>query len=69
MSRNDHKTWSEFKKLHLHAAGRVTRTDESWKMHFENINNNCGMLIYVRDKEGLFLGEVLIIQKMRQYIR
>ena len=56
MSRNDHKTWSEFKKLHLHSAGRVTRTDESWKMHFENINNNCGMLIYVRDKEGLFLG-------------
>ena len=32
MSRNDHKTWSEFKKLHLHAAGRVTRTHESLKM-------------------------------------
>ncbi len=56
MSKGDHKTWSEFKKLHLFSAGRVTRSDETWEMHFEDINNNCGMLIYIRDKEGLFLG-------------
>ena len=56
MSKNDYETWKEFKKLHLCAAGRVTRTDESWKMHFEDINNDCGMLIYIRDKEGSFLG-------------
>ncbi len=56
MSKNDHKTWSEFKKLHLYSAGKVTRSDESWRLHFEDINNNCGMLIYLRDKEGSFLG-------------
>lgn len=56
MSKNDHKTWSEFKKLHLYSAGKVTRSDKSWEMHFEDINNNCGMLIYIRDEKGIFLG-------------
>lgn len=56
MKKNDNKTWDKFKKLHLYAAGRVTRSDESWRMHFDDINNDCGMLIYLKDKRGLFLG-------------
>ena len=56
MRANDEKTWGEFKSLHLYSAGRITRSEESWRLHFEDIKNNCGMLIFIRNNEGLFLG-------------
>lgn len=56
MTKNDTDIWREFKNMHLKAAGRITRSEKSWRMHFEDITNDCGLLIYVRDHKDLFLG-------------
>jgi len=56
MDKNDMSIWSQFKKMHFKCAGRVTRSDKSWDMHLDDINNNAGILIYIQDKSNNFLG-------------
>lgn len=56
MKKNEEVVWNEFKNMHFISAGRITRSDKSWRAHYEDIINNCGILIYVRDSKGYFLG-------------
>ncbi len=56
MKKSELEVWSEFKKMHFVSAGRMTRSDDSWEIHLEDIINDCGLLIYVRDSLGVFLG-------------
>ena len=56
MNKNEQAVWSEFKNMHFISAGRITRSDKSWRAHYDDIINNCGILIYVRDSKGVFLG-------------
>ena len=41
--------WQEFKLLHQKAAGRVTRSDETWNLQYQMILCNEGMLIHLHD--------------------
>ncbi|CAN5832821.1 hypothetical protein BH11PSE12_BH11PSE12_00270 [soil metagenome] len=41
--------WNEFKSLHRHVAGRVTRDDESWALQYQMIKNDEALLICLRD--------------------
>lgn len=52
----DHGVWNEFRKLHLHAAGRETRSDESWNIQREAVDSGDAILIYLRDENGRMVG-------------
>jgi FemAB family protein len=52
----DHGTWNEFRQLHLQAAGRATRSDESWDIQREAIDSGDAILIYLRDGNGRMVG-------------
>ena len=56
MKKNEEEIWNEFKRTHFIAAGRITRSDKSWADHFKDIENNCGILIYIKNEKDLFLG-------------
>ncbi len=56
MNKNDQEIWDQFKKAHFISAGRITRSDKSWLDHFMDIDNNCGLLVYIKNHEDLFLG-------------
>ncbi len=48
----DKNIWSEFKELHLEAAGRVTRSEETWDIHHELIRQKRAFLAFLRDEEN-----------------
>ena len=48
----DKNIWSEFKKLHLEAAGRITRSEETWEIQHNLIKKNKAFLTYLRDDKN-----------------
>ncbi|MBU3598260.1 FemAB family protein [Polynucleobacter bastaniensis] len=53
---SDEHVWNEFKNLHYFVAGRKTRSDLTWKVHFDDIVNKDGFLVYLRDQAGAMVG-------------
>lgn len=52
----DRGIWDEFRRLHLHAAGRATRSDESWELQRNAVESGDAILIYLRDRSGRMIG-------------
>lgn len=50
------ETWQEFRLLHRAAAGRVTRSDESWELQYRALLSGCAFLVYLRDHTGRMVG-------------
>ncbi len=50
------KTWNEFKKLHLKAAGRQTRSDKSWEILEQGLKNKELFFIYCLNNEKKMVG-------------
>jgi FemAB family protein len=48
--------WNEFKVLHCSVAGRQTRSNATWAIHFDDIQNKKGFLIYLKDPANLMVG-------------
>ncbi len=48
--------WREFRMLHLAAAGRVTRSDESWELQNRALCNGNAFLVYLRDQSSRMIG-------------
>jgi len=44
--------WNQFRELHLKAAGRKTRSDETWDIHLEDIKQGKGFLVYLLNSAG-----------------
>lgn len=55
LKKND-KTWKEFRNLHFLASGRITRSEKSWKIQYENLINGSSFLISLRNKDGKMIG-------------
>ena len=52
----DESIWREFRKLHLEVSGRITRSDETWKLQLSNIAEGKALLIYLNDDKGKMVG-------------
>lgn len=52
----DESVWEEFRLLHQHVAGRVTRSLQTWHQQLVNISKGKAFLVYIRDKEGIMVG-------------
>ena len=50
------KIWKEFLALHLQVAGRKTRSEETWKIHYNDICENHSFLVYLRNQEHEMVG-------------
>jgi len=48
--------WQEFRDLHFKAAGRVTRSDETWALQLQDIECQRALLIWLRDSSGTMVG-------------
>lgn len=48
--------WDEFRLLHRAAAGRVTRSDESWQLQYRALLHGNAFLVYLRDHSGRMAG-------------
>ena len=51
-------TWSDFRTLHKHVAGRVTRPIESWDIQKNAIKAGDAFLVYVSNSEGKMVGRL-----------
>ena len=51
--------WSQFRELHGEAAGRVTRSAESWELQHDTIKNGSAFLVYLCDTSGKMVGGAL----------
>jgi len=50
--KNDNsELWSKFKKLHEIETGRITRSNKTWGIHYENIIKKKAFLSYIAHKE------------------
>lgn len=49
-------TWNNFRSLHKHVSGRVTRPIESWDIQHNAIKAGDAFLVYVSDSEGNMVG-------------
>jgi len=47
LSSENQNIWNKFKSLHLKVAGRKTRSDETWKIHLNDIKQHQGFLVYL----------------------
>jgi len=45
-----HKVFDDFKKLHLKASGRKTRSDKSWKIQKNSIKEKNRFMVYAKEK-------------------
>lgn len=52
----DVSVWEEFRRLHTEAAGRVTRTSESWRLQHAMITADKAFLVVLRDGGGHMVG-------------
>lgn len=50
------RTWNDFRVLHGHVAGRVTRPIESWNIQHNAIKAGNAFLIYVSNPDGNMVG-------------
>ena len=48
--------WDEFRRLHQNAAGRVTRSDETWLIQLHAINSGDAFFVYLRDSQEKMVG-------------
>ena len=55
-SQNLEKAWLKFKKMHYKISGRKTRSDKSWRLQYEAIKNNNGLLILINDLQNNLIG-------------
>ena len=51
--KTDDSSFEEFKTLHFEVSGRQTRSDETWEIQKQQLNDKEAFLITVRDKEIL----------------
>lgn len=56
LNRVSHEIFSEFQNLHQVVAGRITRSQETWNMQEEAINNGDAFLITLRDSKDVMVG-------------
>jgi FemAB family protein len=52
----DVSVWEEFQRLHVEAAGRVTRSSESWQLQHAMIIDDQAFLVVLRDGGGHMVG-------------
>lgn len=50
------ETWNSFKQLHIKVAGRKTRSDSSWDIHYENILEGRSFLVALFDTHDEMVG-------------
>jgi len=56
LDENSPSIWSEFKGLHLAVAGRNTRSETTWRLQLEAINQGKAFLVYLRDSQDKMIG-------------
>jgi FemAB family protein len=56
LNHSDQNIWNEFKELHLRVAGRITRSDDTWKLHLRYIEMGKAFLVCLRDFNGNLVG-------------
>ena len=47
--------WEKFKQMHLKVSGKKTRSDSTWELQKQSLNNSKSVVIYVK-KEEKYLG-------------
>lgn len=52
----DHFQWEEFHQLHIAVAGRVTRSEESWRLQHEAVASGDAFFVRLRDEAGRMVG-------------
>jgi len=52
----DESIWQEFRDLHLSVSGRVTRSDETWMMQYQDIVCGRAFLVWLRNSAGEMVG-------------
>ncbi len=55
----DERQWDEFHKLHIAVAGRITRSDESWRRQFSAVLSGDGFFVVLRDAQSTMVGGAL----------
>lgn len=56
LDRRDDQVWDEFKNLHREVAGKVTRSDDSWRLQHEAVVYGDAFLVYLRDGAERMVG-------------
>ncbi len=52
----EENVWEEFRSLHLIAAGRITRSRESWDVQYRSMKNGESFLVILRDDVRKMVG-------------
>jgi len=52
----DERVWQEFRDLHFSVSGRVTRSDETWMMQYQDIESGRAFFVWLRNSEGEMVG-------------
>lgn len=55
----DKKVWQEFRALHLAAAGRATRSEDSWDLQYLALTKGEIFLVHLSDHSGRMVGGAL----------
>jgi len=53
---HDESLWQEFQNLHCIVSGRVTRSDETWMMQYQDIVCGRAFLVWLRNSAGEMVG-------------
>lgn len=48
--------WQEFRELHLNVSGRITRSDETWDLQYQDIKRQYAFLVWLRNGTGNMVG-------------
>ncbi|MEO8017097.1 MAG: FemAB family protein [Pseudomonadota bacterium] len=56
MTGPDAKRWQQFRELHTHVAGRVTRSARTWDLQYQAICAGDAFLVYLLDQADAMVG-------------
>jgi len=52
----NNSVWQEFRNLHRKVSGRVTRSEETWDLHHQDIEHQRAILIWLMNSAGDMVG-------------
>jgi FemAB family protein len=56
LDKADEAVWTQFRELHALAAGRLTRSPQTWELQHAAIESGTAFLVYLRDSGGRMVG-------------
>lgn len=68
VNENIGQAFEDFRALHIHVAGRETRSKKTWNLQKYAVENGDGFIVFLKDQENKLIGAALIMHSQTEAV-